>query len=61
MTSANGGGGGPSEVTRRRFLGYLIAGPTLVAAAPILKASNAFAALGDTVPTAQVTISSPIA
>ncbi|MFY9588294.1 MAG: xanthine dehydrogenase family protein molybdopterin-binding subunit, partial [Actinomycetota bacterium] len=36
----------PPGVTRRRFLGYLIAGPTLVVAAPILNASKAFAAEG---------------
>jgi isoquinoline 1-oxidoreductase subunit beta len=44
----------PSQVTRRRFLGYLIAGPTLVAAAPLLAASKALAADPTTIPTAQL-------
>jgi isoquinoline 1-oxidoreductase beta subunit len=44
---------GSPDVTRRRFLGYLIAGPTLIAAAPLLRA-NASAAPLDTVPTAQL-------
>ena len=45
----------PSGVSRRRFLGYLIAGPTLVAAAPILNASKAFAAEeASPIPTAQL-------
>jgi len=43
-----------SEVTRRRFLGYLIAGPTLVAAAPLVSASKVFAADASPIPTAQL-------
>jgi isoquinoline 1-oxidoreductase subunit beta len=43
-----------SGVSRRRFLGYLIAGPTLVAAAPILRASEALAAPPTTLPTVQL-------
>jgi len=40
-------------VTRRRFLGYLVAGPTLVAAAPLVSLSKALPTGTDTIPTAQ--------
>ena len=43
-----------SGVSRRRFLGYLIAGPTLVAAAPLLTPSKVFAADASPIPTAQL-------
>jgi isoquinoline 1-oxidoreductase beta subunit len=49
-----GAGSDPSQITRRRFLGYLIAGPALVAAAPLLTASKALAADPTTIPTAQL-------
>ena len=55
MESQGGADPEAAGVTRRRFLGYLIAGPTLIAAAPLARTSAAFAAEeAAPIPTAQL-------